>query len=208
MTIDCAQALASPLMQQIIRVESGGNPYAIGVVGNAPQASASPVMKQFFHDTSTTKIYTLRIVGNALQRQPRNAAEAIATARMLQSRGLNYSIGIGQVNKIHFARLGWDTDLQSGFDDCHNVLAAADILTDCRARAVRAGYSVETDITTTDGIKASASDAAALSCYYSGDLRAGTKLGYTAKVLRGYVGTDSRTKSGKPAVNEILMMAD
>lgn len=178
MAIDCAQAFASPLMQQIIRVESSGNPYAIGVVGNS------------------------------LQRQPRNKIEAVATAKMLDARGFNYSIGIGQVNKVHFSRLGWNSDMLKGFNDCHNVLAANDIYEACRYKAIKAGYSVNPEFTTVDGIKASASDAAALSCYYSGDLRAGTKLGYTAKVLRGVSIPGIQSKGGKTAGEETLMMAE
>lgn len=178
MAIDCAQALASPLMQQIIRVESGGNPFAIGVVGDA------------------------------LQRQPKNETEAVATSRMLEARGFNYSIGIGQVNKVHFPRLGWVADLPKGFNDCQNVLAATDILLACQTRATNAGYSAHPHFTTADGVKASASDVAALSCYYSGDLRAGTRLGYPAKVLRGISMPDAPGGRGKTAANEFLMMAD
>ena len=165
-------------MRQIIRVESSGNPFAIGVVGRS------------------------------LQRQPRNAVEAIATAKMLETRGVNSSIGLGPVNKVHFSRLGWDRDLLKGFDDCQNILAATGILAACRSRAVKAGFSESADITSADGVSASASDAAALSCYYSGDLRAGTRLGYTAKVLRGTSMPGAFARSGTTSNNETLMMAD
>ena len=178
MLVDCQQAFTSPIMQQIIRVESGGNPYAIGVVGNS------------------------------LQRQPRNESEAVATVKMLESKGFNYSIGIGQVNKVHFSRLKWDVDLLKGFNNCHNIVAATNIFMNCRSKAVKAGYSVISDKITNDGIKSTPSDIAALSCYYSGDLKRGTALGYSAKVLRGISMPKVHGNSGVTANFETLMMAE
>lgn len=130
---DCQQALNAPLMQQIYQVESSFNPFAIGVVGDR------------------------------LTRQPKRLDEAVATANNLAALGRNYSIGQGQVNKIHFERLGWSTDISQGFDVCKNVKAAFDIYIDCYDRAKTAGFPVEGDYSATH---------AALSCYYSGSFRA------------------------------------
>lgn len=130
---DCQQALNSPLMQQIYQVESSFNPFAIGVVGDH------------------------------LVRQPKKLDEAVATANYLASIGRNFSIGQGQVNKIHFDRLGWSTDISAGFDVCLNVQAAFDIYMDCYNRAKTAGFPVDGDYNATH---------AALSCYYSGSFRA------------------------------------
>ena len=66
-------AVPASVMQAIIRVESAGNPYAIGVVGDT------------------------------LMRQPKNLLEAVATARQLENAGHNYSVGLAQVNRINFA---------------------------------------------------------------------------------------------------------
>ena len=63
-------------MDALVRVESNGNPYAIGVVKGR------------------------------LARQPRNKNEAIATARALEQGGWNFSMGIGQVNRYNLARYG------------------------------------------------------------------------------------------------------
>ena len=147
MPVDCAQILDSPLMQQIVRVESGGNPFAIGVVGGA------------------------------LVRQPRNLPEAVATAQSLEAMGRNYSVGPGQINRVHFKRLGWHQNIESGFDVCQNIRASLGVLQTCHDMAVRAGYPVTSQPGTYGAIHAS------LSCYYSGDLLTGARLGYVAKVL-------------------------
>lgn len=131
---DCQAALQAPLMQQIYQVESSFNPFAIGVVGGR------------------------------LVRQPKNLDEAVATVGYLADLGRNFSIGQGQVNKTHFARLGWDGDIKEGFDVCKNVVAAHAIFKDCYSWALGSGFDAKQEYSATD---------AALSCYYSGKLGAG-----------------------------------
>lgn len=121
-------------MQQIYQVESSLNPFAIGVVGGR------------------------------LVRQPKNLDEAVATAGYLTELGRNFSIGQGQVNKYHFSRLGWDNDIEQGFDVCKNVVAAHEIFKQCYSWAVGSGFDAKQEYSVTD---------AALSCYYSGKLGAG-----------------------------------
>lgn len=72
----CAPLVAPSTAYALMRVESGFNPYAIGVVGTS------------------------------LQRQPRTYAEALATARHLHALGYNYSVGLAQINQRNFPRLG------------------------------------------------------------------------------------------------------
>ena len=72
----CAPLVALDTAQALIQVESGGNPFAIGVVGGA------------------------------LVRQPTNRAEAEATVKALEAAGWNYSVGLGQINKRNFRRYG------------------------------------------------------------------------------------------------------
>lgn len=180
---DCTQALQAPLMQQIIRVESSGNPFAIGVVGNQ------------------------------LVRQPRNLPEAVATAKELEKQGFNFSIGTGQVNKVHFNRLGWAADISRGFDVCANVLAAAEIYNDCHSRAVKAGYSpvassVEFKANLIVESKGYSSVHAALSCYYSGDFQRGNRLGYVSKVLQVKSMPGDAPKTGARVGGTFSMMVD
>lgn len=73
---ECAPYVHTDTMLRVVSVESGGNPYAIGVVGAR------------------------------LQRQPRSLEEAFATVDWLEARGYNYSVGPAQVNKSNFKRHG------------------------------------------------------------------------------------------------------
>ena len=71
----CAPAVAAQTMAAIVRVESGFNPFAIGVVGGR------------------------------LERQPRTKDEAVATAKALHEAGWNFSIGPAQVNRHNLPRM-------------------------------------------------------------------------------------------------------
>lgn len=115
-------------MERIALVESGKNPFAIGVVGGK------------------------------LVRQPKSAAEAIATAKALDVAGWNFSLGVGQVNKFNLAR--FNLDFHSVFDPCNNLRAGAAILAECDLRA-RKQFSGKEAID------------AAHSCYYSGNFTRG-----------------------------------
>jgi len=79
LVLTCAPLVAHDTARALIQVESGGNPYAIGVVGGA------------------------------LQRQPVNLPEALATVASLEAAGWNYSVGLGQINKRNFGRYGLST---------------------------------------------------------------------------------------------------
>ncbi|WP_321944844.1 lytic transglycosylase domain-containing protein [Burkholderia cenocepacia] len=126
----CAPGVHPQLMGRIGRIESSGNPYAIGVVGGH------------------------------LVRQPTNRAEALATVKALDSGGWNYSLGIVQVNVHNFERYG--VSAADMFDPCRNLKTGAAILTECYTRARAA-----------DPRNEQRAVHAALSCYYSGDLKAG-----------------------------------
>ena len=99
----CAPSVHPVTMQAIARTESEFNPYAIGVVGGR------------------------------LARQPRDSEEAVATARALEARGINFSVGLGQVNRFNLARYG--LTYETAFDPCANLRAGSAILHDCYQRA-------------------------------------------------------------------------
>lgn len=126
--------LAVPLevMQHVVRVESSHNPFAIGVVG-----------------------------GN-LVRQPKNIPEALATVRMLESRGFNFSLGIAQVNRYNLGKFGLDS-YEKAFQVCPNLQAGSRILAECYGRS---GH---------DWGKS-------FSCYYSGNFVTGYRHGYVQKI--------------------------
>jgi soluble lytic murein transglycosylase-like protein len=120
-------------MSAVIRTESSGNPYAIGVVNGS------------------------------LVRQPKGLDEAVATVKMLDRLGYNYSLGAAQINKSNFKRFGLNQPEQS-FDFCKSVEIGSKILNECY---ISAGY---------DWGKA-------FSCYYSGNYTVGFKHGYVDKVF-------------------------
>jgi len=128
------QNLAVPagVMHHVVRVESSFNPYAIGVVGGR------------------------------LARQPANLSEALATVRMLEARGYNFSLGLAQVNRYNLARYGL-ASYEQAFQACPNLQAGARILAECHGRAGR------------DWGKS-------FSCYYSGNFTTGFREGYVQKI--------------------------
>lgn len=125
-------AVPGDVMQHVVRVESSFNPYAIGVVGAR------------------------------LARQPRNLAEAVATARMLERRGFNFSVGLAQVNRHNLARHGLGS-YERAFDACANLQAGSRILAECHGRA-RGDWGKS------------------FSCYYSGNFTTGYRHGYVQKI--------------------------
>jgi len=125
-------AVPTEVMQHVVHVESGHNPFAIGVVGGQ------------------------------LVRQPQNIGEAIATVRMLEEQGYNFSVGIAQVNRANLGKYGLDS-YEQAFDACANLAAGSRILAECYASAGN------------DWGKA-------FSCYYSGNFIAGYRDGYVQKV--------------------------
>lgn len=126
-------AVPPDVMHHVVRVESSFNPYAIGVVGAR------------------------------LARQPAALPEAIATARMLERRGYNFSLGLSQVNRHNLRRYGLGT-YAAAFEPCRNLVAGSRILAECHRRA-RGDWGK------------------AFSCYYSGDFSTGYRHGYVRKVF-------------------------
>jgi type IV secretion system protein VirB1 len=132
-------------MHHVVRVESSFNPYAIGVVGGR------------------------------LVRQPRNLPEAVSTARMLEQRDYNFSLGLAQVNRHNLAAYGLDS-YEKAFQPCANLRAGSHILAECYQRSRDWGK--------------------AFSCYYSGDFRTGFRHGYVQKV---YASMRGGSKPNAPA---------
>lgn len=128
------QGLAVPaeVMHHVVRIESSFNPYAIGVVGGR------------------------------LVRQPKNLPEALATVRMLETKGYNFSIGLAQVNRYNLDRYGLQS-YEQAFEPCTNLVAGSRILAECYRR--------------------SGGDwGKSFSCYYSGNFTTGFRHGYVQKV--------------------------
>ncbi|ALN80532.1 transglycosylase SLT domain protein [Lysobacter antibioticus] len=125
-------AVPHEVMHHVVRVESSFNPYAIGVVGGR------------------------------LVRQPKNLPEAIATVRMLERRGYNFSLGVAQVNRYNLGKYGLDS-YEKAFEACPNLQAGSRILAECYSRS------------NNDWGKS-------FSCYYSGNFVTGFRHGYVQKI--------------------------
>ena len=152
------QGLAVPteVMHHVVRVESSYNPYAIGVVGGR------------------------------LVRQPKNLPEALATVRMLESRGFNFSIGLAQVNRYNLDKYGLDT-YEKAFEPCANLSAGSKILAECYQRA-------------------SGDWGKSFSCYYSGNFSTGFRHGYVQKIyasVRQGRAAEAEDVPGAPAIEVV-----
>lgn len=136
----CAPLVAPVTAHAVITVESAGDPHAIGVVGGR------------------------------LVRQPRSRAEALATVKSLETQGMNYSVGLGQINRGNFARLGLTPE--TAFEPCANLRAMQVILGECFERAGRVSEGEQLALKR------------ALSCYYSGNFNTGFEQGYVQRVVQ------------------------
>ena len=139
----CAPQVDPDTAAALVAVESSFNPHAIGVVHGA------------------------------LDRQPRHRSEALATARMLEAEGWNYSVGLAQINARNFERLG--LTVESAFEPCANLTAMQAVLTECFERADAREGSPQRSLRQ------------ALSCYYSGNFVTGFQHGYVRKVVRSAI---------------------
>jgi type IV secretion system protein VirB1 len=139
---NCAPEVAAATTRALVEVESSFNPHAIGVIGGV------------------------------LERQPRNRAEALATATALLRNGWNISLGLAQINHLNLRRLG--LSIETAMNPCANLTAMQKSLRDCFERAA-----------TEPPIGAEPRQRAlrrALSCYYSGNFATGFRDGYVRKV--------------------------
>jgi type IV secretion system protein VirB1 len=148
----CAPTVHPVTMQAVVRTESGFNPYAIGVVGGH------------------------------LARQPRDSEEAVATARALKARGINFSVGVGQVNRFNFARYG--LTYETAFDPCANLRAGSAILLNCYQRASAAYGQGQHALR------------AAISCYYCGNFFGGERVQSNGSSYVQRVVANARSPSG------------
>jgi type IV secretion system protein VirB1 len=125
----CAPTVEPVTMAAIVNVESAYNPYAIGVVDGR------------------------------LERQPRNRAEAIATALSLEKQHMNFSVGMAQVNRYNLAK--YNLSYNEAFEPCANLYVGSKILEDCYGRASKQFFGQQEALQ------------AAFSCYYSGNFSRG-----------------------------------
>ncbi|WP_244832518.1 lytic transglycosylase domain-containing protein [Caballeronia sp. TF1N1] len=135
----CAPNIHVRTLSALVRQESAGNPFAINVNGSKP-----------------------------LSRRPESLSEARIVAADLLAHGVNFDVGLGQINSANFRYLGMSAD--ELLSPCSNLKAAAYLLSDCYQRA-----------SALQGEGQSALHAA-LSCYNTGSFKKGIANGYVQKV--------------------------
>lgn len=140
----CAPQVHPTTALALVQTESAANPHAIGVVGGR------------------------------LDRQPGSRAEALETARSLDAAGWEYSVGLAQINRRNFNRLGLTAE--TAFEPCLNLQAMQAVLAECFDRA---------------GVHPQDALRRALSCYYSGNFTTGFAHGYVDRVARNVRGVPS-----------------
>jgi type IV secretion system protein VirB1 len=114
-------------------------------------------------------------------RQPKNLPEALATVKMLETKGYNFSLGLAQVNRYNLSKYGLDS-YQKAFEACPNLKAGSEILAECYHR-INGDWGKS------------------FSCYYSGNSVTGFRHGYVQKIY------SSMRKSYVPAQEEIAAAA-
>lgn len=130
----------------------------------APEVSED-TLRALVRTESSFNPYAIGIVGGG-SKQPKAFHEAMAIIAQLELEGKNYSVGLAQINKKNFSKLG--INAAGALDACTNLKAASKILSECYQRAQnRSGSNSLHD---------------ALSCYYSGNFQTGYRHGYVDKV--------------------------
>lgn len=143
----CAPHVAPATLASIIRVESSGNPIAINVnvIRGRPRYPVPRI---------------------------RSADHAAAVAHHAISQGYNVDLGLMQVNSRNLRNLGYSVE-QMLSDQCLNVKAGAQILTENYTRAVRERGHGQGALL------------AALSAYNTGNFQNGFRNGYIARYFNG-----------------------
>ena len=149
----------------------------------APEISED-TLRALVRTESSFNPYAIGIVGGG-SRQPKAFHEAMAIIAQLELEGKNYSVGLAQINKKNFSKLG--INAAGALDACTNLKAASKILSDCYQRAQKnSGSNSLHD---------------ALSCYYSGNFQTGYRHGYVDKV-RANAGISTLTAPVVPSIRE------
>jgi len=144
LAIACAPAIEVGTVQAIVNRESRGNPNAIG----------------------TTQA--------RLSHQPRTREHALYVAGVLERAGVDFDVGIAQLNIRNLRRFG--VSVTDALEPCKNMQLMQAVLVEAHERAQRRGLT---------GVDASL---AAVSVYNTGHFKRGFNNGYVADVVRAHPG--------------------
>ena len=93
----------------------------------APEVSED-TLRALVRTESSFNPYAIGIVGGG-SKQPKAFHEAMAIIAQLELEGKNYSVGLAQINKKNFSKLG--INAAGALDACTNLKAASKILSEC-----------------------------------------------------------------------------
>ena len=96
----CASIIQPDTMHALVSTESAYNPYAIAIVNGSP-----------------------------LKSQPKTKEEAEKIIDDLEAKSMNYSVGLGQVNKVNFEKYG--VSGKELFEPCKKLQISSNILQKC-----------------------------------------------------------------------------
>lgn len=159
----CASLVHPETLNAIVKTESNYNPFAIAVVDGEP-----------------------------LEKQPTTRSEAEQAIDKLEAQGLNYSVGLGQVNKGNFAK--YNVTGKQLLDTCTNIKISEQILNACYVGSPNKSV------------------AEALSCYYAGNYSYGfvketvgkKRTAYVERVIENYI---PQEKFSVPSIKEEIPSA-
>lgn len=158
----------------------------LALAGSCAPSVAPETLISIVHTES--RFNTLAIGVNspgARKPTPATKAQAIVAARSLIRQGYNIDLGLGQINS---ANLGWlGLSVEDAFEPCHNLAAAARVLTTNYQSVARFAPSPDHAIAT------------ALSLYNTGDRRRGFRNGYVARVYASASTIIPQIRGGRPA---------
>ncbi len=159
-------AISSLLFSSAFTYASEATPNLDETIRQCANKDHTPALKKIFRYESKLNPFAVGINSDrfSLKRDPTSLAEAMAVVRYLDVHGINFDAGIGQVNSENLNKFGAKDDKRSqAFDLCKNIDYSDRVYTDCLDR----GGSIEK----------------ALSCYNTGNFKAGFHNGYVAKVM-------------------------
>ncbi len=136
----CAPGMDARLVSALVRRESNFNPFAIGMDGK-----------------------------DTLLQQPRDMAQAVATAEKLILEGRTFSVGLAQIHVSNILAFG--VTWRQSFDACTSLHYAQIVFQDFHAKAVKAGF------------KGDDATFAALRGYNSGNIFAIVSNAYAARIM-------------------------
>lgn len=112
LAMQCATTVHPDTAMDVVRVESGFNPYAIAEI----------IPKEFRRKDGKSVISHL----------PSNKLDALSIVRSIESKKRRYSVGLMQITSSNFKR--FNVDAEKLFNPCTNLAVFEKIITDCYTR--------------------------------------------------------------------------